>query len=224
MLLHYIMYITAGLTIPHIWGASKTTSLAHWSRAIFFFILYKQIEELQNFRSWASENFEKRRALDTGMTQDYGSVPNFCQSICPKQTTMEEEWDFFQDFLQFYVYDLRFKAGGLTTFFFWVLNNDYGRYLKYFLMHDKGLFSLHNQYHGCWWPGSLHHQAISSHDIDLLFLEYSGFNIRIVNKYSIQLWPRHANYIPFITWIHIAWLAPSTICHQLSLNSAAIRN
>ena len=118
MLLHYIMYITAGLTIPHIWGASKTTSLAHWSRAIFFFILYKQIEELQNFRSWASENFEKRRALDTGMTQDYGSVPNFCQSICPKQTTMEEEWDFFQDFLQFYVYDLRFKAGGLTTFFF----------------------------------------------------------------------------------------------------------
>ena len=31
--------------------------------------------------------------------------------------------NFFKDFLQFYVYDLRFKAGGLTTFFteFWTL-------------------------------------------------------------------------------------------------------
>ena len=31
---------------------------------------------------------------------------------------------FFKDFLQFYVYDLRFKAGGLTTFFteFWTLH------------------------------------------------------------------------------------------------------
>ena len=53
-----------------------------------------------------------------------GSVPNYCQSVCPKQTTFEEDRKlFFSDFLQFHVYDLRFKAGGLTTFLteFWTL-------------------------------------------------------------------------------------------------------
>ena len=50
------------------------------------------------------------------------SLPNHFQSVSPKQTTFEEDWELFKTFLQFYVYDLRFKAAGLTTFFYWVLN------------------------------------------------------------------------------------------------------
>ena len=41
------------------------------------------------------------------------------------QTTSEANPELFKTFLQFYVYDLRFKATGLTTFFieFWTLDN-----------------------------------------------------------------------------------------------------
>ena len=37
---------------------------------------------------------------------------------------------------------------------------------------------LHNQYCGCWLPGDLMSQAISSHGIDLFLLEYSALNTR----------------------------------------------
>ena len=42
------------------------------------------------------------------------------------------------------------------------------RYLKSFLKYAQDLHILHSQYHGCWWPGGVSSQGISSHDIDLV--------------------------------------------------------
>ena len=33
---------------------------------------------------------------------------------------------------------------------------------------DKDLPTLHDQYHGCWWPGDARSQGISNHDFDLV--------------------------------------------------------
>ena len=41
-------------------------------------------------------------------------------------------------------------------------------------------FIPRDQYHGCWCPGDTRRQAISSHDIYLVPMEYSGFSIRRV--------------------------------------------
>ena len=48
-------------------------------------------------------------------------------------------------------------------------------------MEGKDLFILQNQYHGFWWPGDARSQVISSHGIDPVIIEYSGFNTRRVN-------------------------------------------
>ena len=40
------------------------------------------------------------------------------------------------------------------------------RYLKFFLKWDKDLHILYGQYHGCWCPGDIRSQDISSYDID----------------------------------------------------------
>ena len=42
------------------------------------------------------------------------------------------------------------------------------RYLKSLLKWDQDLHILHSQYHGCWCPGDVRRQGISSHDIDLV--------------------------------------------------------
>ena len=49
---------------------------------------------------------------------------------------------------------------------------------KSFLIEEKDLFILHNQYHGCWCSDSLHCQGNSGHSIDCAGPEYSSFNIR----------------------------------------------
>ena len=43
------------------------------------------------------------------------------------------------------------------------------------------LFILHIQYHGCWWPGDANRQGISSHDIDLILLEFPNLATRMIN-------------------------------------------
>ena len=50
------------------------------------------------------------------------SVPNYCQSVSPKQTTLEEDWEHFLDFSS--ILCLWFKIQGSRTdnFFDWVLN------------------------------------------------------------------------------------------------------
>ena len=45
-------------------------------------------------------------------------------------------------------------------------------------MDAKDLPILRRQYHGCWWPGDIRSQVISSHGIDLVILEYSGLSIK----------------------------------------------
>ena len=41
---------------------------------------------------------------------------------------------------------------------------------------DKGLFVLHSQHHGCWWPGDARSNCIRSNGSGVSILEYSGFN------------------------------------------------
>ena len=38
----------------------------------------------------------------------------------------------------------------------------------------QGLPILHNQYHGCWWPGDARSQGISNHDIYNVELDHFG--------------------------------------------------
>ena len=54
---------------------------------------------------------------------------------------------------------------------------------------NKEPFILYGQYYGCWWPGDGRSHDISSHDIDSIFLEYSGLGIRKVNpkRHKMQI-------------------------------------
>ena len=54
--------------------------------------------------------------------------------------------------------------------------------LKSFLMEDRVVFMLWNQYHGFWWPGDTRSQCISSHCIDQALLEYLCFRNRSDQK------------------------------------------
>ena len=48
----------------------------------------------------------------------------------------------------------------------------------------KDQFTLHSQSHGCWWPGSLCRQGISSHGIDLILQTYIIFSPTRVNDFA----------------------------------------
>ena len=65
------------------------------------------------------------------------SVPN-CSPSTQSRRLWRRTGNFLYNFLQFYVYGLRLKAGGLTTFLieFWTLKNDKN------LEHSRGLNSL----------------------------------------------------------------------------------
>ena len=39
---------------------------------------------------------------------------------------------------------------------------------------DKNAFFLHDQHHGCWWPGDDRSQSTSNHGIDIVISEYSA--------------------------------------------------
>ena len=65
------------------------------------------------------------------------------------------------------------------------------RYLKFYLMEDKDLFILHSQYQGCWWPGYLRSQGISSKGIKLVLPECYGFSTRKVNTLRPRQNGRH---------------------------------
>ena len=41
------------------------------------------------------------------------------------------------------------------------------QWLQFFFVRNMDPFTLHNQYHGCWWPGNARSQGISSYGIDL---------------------------------------------------------
>ena len=73
------------------------------------------------------------RITSCPLTTTCGGVVTVFQITASPSARCRQFWrrtrKFFQDFLQFYVYDLRFKAGGLTTFLtvFWtlVVTNDW---------------------------------------------------------------------------------------------------
>ena len=54
----------------------------------------------------------------------------------------------------------------------------------------KNIHIAHGQYHGCWWPGDARSHGISSHGIDLNFLEYSGLSTRRVSvkRYTVLMY------------------------------------
>ena len=49
-----------------------------------------------------------------------------------------------------------------------------------FILKEKGLFILHHQCDGCWWPGDARSQSIGSHGIDVALSKYSDFSTRMV--------------------------------------------
>ena len=49
---------------------------------------------------------------------------------------------------------------------------------KTFLVEDKGMFTMHNQYHCCWWSGDVCQQAINSFGHDLGLSELSGLSTK----------------------------------------------
>ena len=55
--------------------------------------------------------------------------------------------------------------------------------LKLMLKEDKDSHIAPSQYYGCWWPGDISHQGISSHGIDLVCLEYSSVSNKSVQHY-----------------------------------------
>ena len=58
---------------------------------------------------------------------------------------------------------------------------------KYLIFPDKQQSSLSrlDQHHGCWWPGSLRRQVISSHDID--YVKYAVFFFLMVTGFQLPL-------------------------------------
>ena len=66
-----------------------------------------------------------------------------------------------------------FFRGNLNMYFH-LMSLTWHRYLKSFLMYDKGLPILHSQYHGCWCPGDVGRQGISNHDIYYVESEWFG--------------------------------------------------
>ena len=73
--------------------------------------------------------------------------------------------------------------------------------LKSFIMEDNDLFTIQNQYHGCWCPGDTRSQGISSHGIDLVFPEYSGFNKRrVLNCFKKHICNFNLNHFEITKW------------------------
>ena len=68
--------------------------------------------------------------------------------------------------------------------------------------------SFHTQCHGHWWPGDARSQDISSHRIDLIILEYSGFIPRRVSIIE-ALWyspheilPENIHCVMYLNIVH----------------------
>ena len=57
------------------------------------------------------------------------------------------------------------------------------RQLKSVLKEGKNLCVIHGQYHGCWWSGDVRSQGISSHDIGLVYSQYSIAHMGRVDRY-----------------------------------------
>ena len=61
----------------------------------------------------------------------------------------------------------KFFIGNINIYLHFMLLLICHMHLKSFLKYDQDLHILHSQYHGCWCPGDVRSQGISSHDIDL---------------------------------------------------------
>ena len=64
--------------------------------------------------------------------------------------------------------------------------------------------TLHNQYHGCWWPGDDRRLGIKIQSIDLVRKDYSGrrsYRVQNIVKTTCQLSLISTNYI--VIWIYI---------------------
>ena len=96
--------------------------------------------------------------------------------------------------------------------------------LKSYPKESKGLFILHIQYHGCWWPGDVRSQGIGSHNIELVTLGprqngryfpdnifkciFLNENVLISIKISLKFVPMGPiNNIPALVQI-MAWRRP----------------
>ena len=65
--------------------------------------------------------------------------------------------------------------------FMFPLKNLARKWLKSILTENKDLF-IQNQYHDSCWPDYVLNQGISSHAVDLVFLEYTSLNARKIER------------------------------------------
>ena len=67
-------------------------------------------------------------------------------------------------------------------------------YLKSFPMQDQDLHILHRQYHGCWYPGDVRSQGISSHGIDPSLTKITRSpHVKVYQDYYLSLYIRIEN-------------------------------
>ena len=59
-----------------------------------------------------------------GLVTPYSSVPNYCQSVSPKQTTLEEDWELFKKFSSILCLWFEIQGSRTDNFFdeFWTLH------------------------------------------------------------------------------------------------------
>ena len=82
---------------------------------------------------------------------------------------------------------------------------------------------MHSQYHGCWCPGSLHRQDISSHDID--YVEYVGAGVtwgRILSTCVLSMWSNDIK-CKYIFMFSLKKLAHKELIYLMT-NSASCSN
>ena len=91
-------------------------------------------------------------------------------------------------------------------------------WFKYFLVKGKDPFSLHNQYHSCWWCGNARSHSIGSHGMDIIWPEYSGFSFKKVYVVRDELSQRYRWPVPFITLlVHTETARVAEILHLVTL-------
>ena len=114
--------------IPHFWpfvqgihwSPVNSPQKGQWRRALMFFFHLRLSKHFRK-QSWGWWFEMPSRSLSY---LNNISVPNYCQSVSPKPTTLDEDWELFLNFSS--ILCLWFEIQGRRTdnFFDWVFNTD----------------------------------------------------------------------------------------------------
>ena len=78
---------------------------------------------------WVKLSSYTDMAAVTFWKKNYTSVPNYCQSVSPKQTILEEDWELFSNFTSILCLWFEIQGSRTDNFIDWVLNTDYTPHL-----------------------------------------------------------------------------------------------